>query len=72
MRHLSLRRPNPDGDIRGLERARRGRRELGEDGFDVDRVAQPGAEGGDCRLGVVARAVEAAVDEPLQPRAAAG
>src|SRR5436305_992059 len=57
---------DPDRDGRGLERAGSDRGELGEDGVDIDRVAQPGAERGDNRFGVVAGAVEAAIDEPLQ------
>ena len=54
--------------MRGLEGAAGGGGELAEDGLRVDGVTQAGAESRDGRLGVVARAVEAAVDE----RAAAG
>ena len=39
--------------------------ELAADGVEVDRVAQPQRERGDDRLGVVAGAVEAPVDETL-------
>ena len=39
--------------------------QVGADRVDLDRVAQPRGERGDGRLGVVAGAVEAAVDEAL-------
>ena len=57
--------PHPDGDVRRLDGARRDAGELGDDRVRVDRVPQPRAEERDERVPVVARAVEAAVDEPL-------
>jgi hypothetical protein len=39
------------------------------DGFEVDGVPEPGGERGHDGLGVVARAVEAAVHHPLHPAA---
>jgi hypothetical protein len=51
--------------VRRLEGAGGGRGELVEHGLDVHGVAEAGSERGDRRLGVVARAVEARVDEPL-------
>jgi hypothetical protein len=48
--------------VRRLEGAGGGR---GEHGLDVHGVAEAGSERGDRRRGVVARAVEAPVDEPL-------
>ena len=42
--------------------------QLGADRVEVDRVAQHGGEGGDGRVGVVACAVEAPVNDPLDAR----
>ena len=63
---------HPDGDVRRLDGARRDARELGDDRLRVDRVAELRAEDRDEPVPVVARTVEAAVDEPLHPATAAG
>ena len=55
--------------MRRLERALHGLEQVGADRVELDRVAQPRGERGDGRLGVVAGAVEAAVDEPLDAQA---
>ena len=69
---MALTRLTHTADVGRLERPAGRRCELAEHRLRVDRVPQARAEGGDGRLGVVAGAVEAAVDEPLQAARGAG
>ena len=63
---------DPDRGVGWLDGALDGVEQVGADRVDLDGVAQPGGERRDRRLGVVAGAVEAAVDEALDADCAAG
>ncbi len=59
---------DPDRHVGRLNRSRDGAFELRLHRLEIDRVAQPQAERRDDRLGVVAGAVEATVNEPLDAK----
>src|SRR5580704_3785083 len=60
---------DPDGYVGGLEGLIDGGGQLLLSGREVDRPAEPAGEGGHGGLGVVVGAVEAPVDDPLDPPA---
>src|SRR3954452_12127409 len=59
----------PEAHVGGLDGAADDADELGLQGVEVELVAQPGAEGVERALGVIAAAVEAMVDRGLDTRA---
>src|SRR5258708_29966380 len=61
--------PQPHARVRGLHRVADRADELGADGIEVDLVAQLDAERVERARGVVARAIEAAVDRVLDATA---